>query len=234
MTHVVGTPPSSLEPPTAGSSSEAIASATSNTSRPIPRANTGSALKNFIANSSTRFVQIERRFDPFFRPAFDAVLQRPLTRLATALINAQRKNEGFKIAEEREIPGEAEALDSIIESFKKQMAELWKPGGYERGGNTKTHGIVRGEFIVHDNLPSEFRKGIYAEPRTYKAWVRFSGPGPYVTPDIDDVGFMSISIKLLGVAGPKLMDDEKYTLDMFGVSTPTFVTPDTIANAHLQ
>jgi len=37
---------------------------------------------------------------------------------------------------------------------------------------------------------------------------RFSGPGPYITPDIDDVGFMSISIKLLGVPGPKLMDEE--------------------------
>ena len=45
---------------------------------------------------------------------------------------------------------------------------------------------------------------------------------------------MSISIKLMGVPGPKLMDDEKYTQDMFGVSTPTFVTPDVMANAQLQ
>jgi len=234
MTNVVGTPPTPLEAPSAAGSPESVASATSNTSRPIPRANTGSALKNLIANASTRFVQLERRFDPFFRPAFDALLQRPLTHLATAMINAQRTNEGYKIAEERQIPGEAAALDSIIDSFKKQMSGLWKPGGYERGGNTKTHGIVRGELVVHDNLPPQFRRGIYSQPKTYKAWVRFSGPGPYVTPDIDDVGFMSISIKLLGVPGPKLMDDEKYTLDMFGVSTPTFVTPDTVANAQLQ
>ena len=74
---------------------------------------------------------------------------------------------------------------------------------------------------------AQFRHGIYAEPQTFRAWVRFSGPGPYITPDIDDVGFMSISVKLMGVPGPKLMDDEKFTLDMFGVSTPTFVTPDT-------
>ena len=234
MTNVVGTPPISLEPPPGPGSPEAVASATSNTSRPIPPANTGSAFLNFIADASTKFVHLERRFDPFFRPAFDALLRGPLTRLATALINAQRKNEGSQLAEERELPGETAALDSIIDSFKKQMADLWKPGGYERGGNTKTQGIVRAEFIVHDNLAPQFRHGIYAEPRTYKAWVRFSGPGPYVTPDIDDVGFMSISIKLMGVPGPKLMDDEKYTLDMFGVSTPTFVTPDTIANAQLQ
>src|SRR5262249_40427633 len=42
------------------------------------------------------------------------------------------------------------------------------------------------------------------------------------------------SIKLMGVPGPKLMDDEKFTQDMFGVSTPTFVTPDIDANAQLQ
>ena len=78
------------------------------------------------------------------------------------------------------------------------------------------------------------RRGIFAEPRTYRAWVRFSGPGPYITKDIDDVGFMSISVKLMGVPGPKLLDDEKETQDMTGVSTPTFVTPDVKANANLQ
>ena len=77
-------------------------------------------------------------------------------------------------------------------------------------------------------------RGIFTHPQTFRAWVRFSGPGPYITPDIDDVGFMSISAKLMGIPGPKLMDDEKFTQDMFGVSTPTFVTPDVNANAQLQ
>ncbi len=206
----------------------------SNASRPLPRANTGSAFLDAVADASTSLVHLERRFDPFVRPAFDALLRDPLSRLTTLLINRRRRNEGLKIAEERPIPDEESHLESIIASFDKQMRLLWKPGGFERGGNTKTQGIVRGEFIVHDGLPPELRHGIYAEPRTYRAWVRFSGPGPYVTPDIDDVGFMSISIKLLGVPGPKLMDEEKHTQDMFGVSTPTFVTPDTKANAQLQ
>src|SRR4029077_4381648 len=117
---------------------------------------------------------------------------------------------------------------------RPQRSGLWKPGGFERGGNTKTHGIVRAEFVVHEGLAPQFRHGIFAEPRTYRAWVRFSGPGPYITPDIDDVGFMSISVKRMGVPGPKLMDDEKLTQDMFGVSPPTFVTPDVKANAQLQ
>jgi len=206
----------------------------SNTSRPVPQANTGSVLLDWLSDSLLRLVQIERRFDPFFRPAFDAVLRDPLARLTTALINAQRPNEGLRIAEERLLPGEEEFVDSIITSFQQQMRALWKPGGFERGGNTKTQGIVRAEFIVHGNLPPALRHGIYAQPRSYPAWVRFSGPGPYITPDIDDVGFMSISVKLMGVPGPKLMDDEKFTQDMFGVSPPTFVTPDVRANAQLQ
>ncbi len=200
----------------------------------MPRPNTGSALRNGISRFSTFLLQLERRFDPFFRPAFDALLQEPLTTLTTALINRKRPNEGLKIAEEKILPDEEAFLDSIISSFKQQMQALWKPGGMERGGNTKTHGIVRGEFIVHDNLPEQFQHGIYAEPRTHRAWVRFSGPGPYIMPDIDDPGFMSISIKLMGVPGPKLMEEEKFTIDMFGVSPPTFVTPDTRANAQLQ
>lgn len=206
----------------------------SNASRPMPRADTGSAVLNGIADTFTFLLHVERRFDPFFRPAFDAVLRDPLARLTTALINIQRPNEGLRIAEEKPLPDEEESLNSIITTFQAQMRKLWKPRGFERGGNTKTHGIVRGEFIIHDNLPAEFRHGIYAQPKTYRAWVRFSGPGPYITPDIDDVGFMSISIKLMGVPGPKLMDEEKATIDMFGVSTPTFVTPNTKANAQLQ
>lgn len=205
-----------------------------NPDRPIPKANTGSHFLNAIANASTAFVQFERRFDPLLRPLFDVLLRDRLASLITTLINAKRRDEKLKIAEEKLLPDEESFVDSIISSFETQMRSLWKPGYFERGGNTKTHGIVRGEFLVHDGLPTKFRHGIFAQPQMYKAWVRFSGPGPYITPDIDDVGFMSISIKLMGVPGPKLMDDEKFTQDMFGVSTPTFVTPDVKANAQLQ
>ena len=124
----------------------------SNTSRPIPRPNTGSAMCNFLANASTKLVPLERRFDPWVRPAFDALLRDAVARGITALINRQRTNERLKLAEERPLPDEEQFLDSIITSFQRQMSGLWKPGGYERGGNTKTHGIVRAEFIVQKRL----------------------------------------------------------------------------------
>lgn len=200
----------------------------------LPPASTGNRMLDWISNASMFMVHLERRFDPFFRPAVDALFRDLLTNVTNSLINMGRKNEGFKLAEEREQPDEAAHLDDIIQTMGNQMRDLWKPGDFQRGGNTKTHGLVRGEFTVRDDLPPEMRRGIFATPRTYPAWVRFSGPGPYMTPDIDDVGFMSMSIKVMGVPGEKLLPDEKFTQDFVGVSPPTFVTPDTRANARLQ
>jgi hypothetical protein len=200
----------------------------------FPPPDTGNFLLNWISRALILLIHVERRFDPFFRPAVDKVLRDPLSRGVTALINWRRKDEGLKIAEERAQPDEEAHLEDIIASFNAQMRRLWNPGHVERGGNTKTHGIVRAELTVRNDLPEPMRRGIFAEPHTYRAWVRYSGPGPYVPPDIDDVGFMSMSIKLMGVPGPKLLDDEELTQDLLGISTPTFVTPDTRANAQLQ
>jgi hypothetical protein len=107
----------------------------SNTSRPVPPADTGSALLNWVSDTSLFLLQMERRIDPWIRPAFDAILRDPLARLTTALINLQRRDEGLAIAEERPRPEEEAWLDSIVETFKQQMSGLWKPGGFERGGN---------------------------------------------------------------------------------------------------
>jgi hypothetical protein len=203
----------------------------------LPPARTGNRALDATAAVLGLVIKVERRIDPLFRRGFDALLRDPLSTLTTRLINWTRRAErgdGLALAEERSQPNEEQHVQEIIDTFTAQLRGLWKPGYFERGGNTKTHGIVRAEFTVRDDLPENMRRGIFAEPRTYRAYVRFSGPGPYVTADIDDIGFMSMSIKLMGVPGPKLLDDEQFTQDLFGVSPPTFVTPDTRANARLQ
>jgi len=150
--------------------------------------------------------RVERRLEPFFREPVDSVLREPMAALLQFLINLQRKDEGLALAEERPLPGEEEATQAIIQRMHDQMAGRFKPGGFERGGNTKTHGIVRATVEVLDGLPGHLRKGVFKEPRTFKAWVRYSGPGPDVPKDIDDVGFVSMTVKLMGVEGPKLME----------------------------
>ncbi len=200
----------------------------------MPPADTGNPVLNWISNTAVALVQAERRVDPFFRPWFDALFRERLSELITDLINKQRTDEGLKLAEERIQPDEEAHLQDIIDAFNAQMRRLWNPGYFERGGNTKTHGVVRAEFRVRDDLPQHLRHGIFSEPRTFQAWVRYSGPGPVWSADIEDIGFLSMAIKLMGVPGPKLMDDEKFTQDLLGTCGPTFVTPDTRTNAQLQ
>ena len=179
-------------------------------------------------------VRVERRFDPFVRPYFNATLREPVAAVLQVLINMPRRDEGLKIAEEKVDPDEGASLDSMIASMGTYMRTHYKPGEYQRGGNTKTHGLVRGEVIIRDDLPETMKRGVFAAPRSYRAWVRFSGPGPDSPADVDDVGFVSVSIKMMGVPGPKLLADEQFTQDFLGVCTPTFVTPDTRSNAVLQ
>jgi hypothetical protein len=197
-------------------------------------AGTRLAVKRFVHAVFLAVLHFERRFDPFFRPAWDALFREPSAAILQWLINALRRDDRLALAEERPIAGESEALDSIIIDMGTYMRTHWTPGNYQRAGNTKTHGIVRAEFVVRDDLPERLKKGIFAGPQSYKAYVRFSGPGPDWPADVDDVGFMSCTVKLMGVPGPKVFDDERFTQDFLTVTTPTFVTPDVTANAQLQ
>jgi len=43
---------------------------------------------------------------------------------------------------------------------------------------------LRSELTIHDGLADNLRKDLFATPRTYRCWVRFSDPGSYVEPDI--------------------------------------------------
>jgi len=192
------------------------------------------SLLRTLHDALLRLNQLERRFDPFFRPLFDGLFREPLARAAQRLINARRKPEGLGIAEERELPGEAECIAAIIEDMGAYMRDHYQPGSYERAGNTKTHGVVRAAFTVRDDVPPALRHGVFARPQTFRAYVRFAGPGPASPPDIDDVGVLSIGMKLMGVPGPKLLDDERFTQDFTGISTPTFTTPNVIENRKLQ
>ena len=138
-------------------------------------------LKRFH-DAAIEIMKLERRVDPFFRPALDAILREPLAALAQALINLRRPNDGLRLAEEKPLPGEEAFLDSIIADMAAYMRQHYASGEFQRAGNTKTHGIVRGDFIVRDDVPLEWRRGVLAEPRTFRAWVRFAGPGPASPP----------------------------------------------------
>ena len=178
--------------------------------------------------------RLERRIEFLYRPQFDRLCRPPLFSAAQALQNALRKDEHLRLGEERLLPGEEELIREIIDELTKFTRENWLPGGAQRFGNTKTFGVLRGEFTVLPGLPGNLRHGLFAEPRSYPVWVRFSGPGPYAPPDLEDYGQCSVAIKVMGVPGPKLMEDEQFTQDLILVSPASFVTPDIRENAKLQ
>jgi hypothetical protein len=191
-------------------------------------------LLKFIHDIFMELLHIERRLEPLFRRQWNWLFREPLARVIQYFINRQRRDEGLKLAEEKVDADEEESLNKIIDLMANQMRGHFKPGAYERGGNTKTHGIVRATVTIRDDLPEHCRKGIFAHPRSYPAYVRYSGPGPTVPADIRDVGFVSMAVKLMDVPGEKLMDEEKFTQDFITICTPTFVTPNTRENAKLQ
>jgi len=190
----------------------------------------------FIHRILLELLHIERRLEPWFRSLWNYLFREPSAWIIQFLINRKRKDDGLQLAEEKNASDEEESLNQIIDLMSDQMRGRFKPGAYERGGNTKTHGILRATVTIRYDLPEHCRKGIFAKPASYPAYVRYSGPGPDVPADINDVGFMSMAVKLMGVPGKKLMEEEeKFTQDFITTSGgQTFVTPDTRENVKLQ
>jgi hypothetical protein len=100
----------------------------------------------WLNDASISLVHIERRFGPFFRLLFDAILRDPLTNLATALISRKPANERLQLAEEKPLTNEDQFLDSIIKSCEEQMSLLWKPG-------RATRPLQRHTILVNGDRP---------------------------------------------------------------------------------
>ena len=80
---------------------------------------------------------------------------------------------------------------------------------YMRDVHSKTHGLLKATFTVNGNIDSRLRFGVFATPKkTYNAWIRFSSGNAYPQPD-STADARGMAIKLMGVEGPKLLDDYK-------------------------
>ncbi|WP_036486505.1 catalase family protein [Myxosarcina sp. GI1] len=127
------------------------------------------------------------------------------------------------------------ATDTIIEIDLQVQAEK---GPDLRKDHPKSHGLVRGEFIVADGIPKELQVGIFAKPKTYPIWVRFSNASDAekrgklksdLEPDI-----RAMAIKLMNVDGEKVLDDEEDTQDFLLINHPVFMVKDAEGFANLM
>jgi hypothetical protein len=135
----------------------------------------------------------------------------------------------LKLAREYPVLGEDEYIRKIAESLKSDLERIYKPGNTLRDAHPKTIGCVKAEFKVESHLPEDLRVGVFKELRTYPAYIRFSNAASTIQADSrKDVRGMAI--KLLGVEGEKLLENEKYetTQDFLVISTPRFINQNVI------
>jgi hypothetical protein len=179
-------------------------------------------------------VALEHRIDPYFRDTFNKLFQRPLANLIQLLLRLTHPNPETRLCQEVPFPNEEQDTRTIIQLMSDFLKNQYTGRIAERAGNTKTYGVVSAEFEVLPGIPAGLRKGIFAGPQRFPAWIRFGGPGPLSPPDVRDAGLLSIGIKLMSVPGDKLLPDESGTQDFSGISCPTFTTPNVVENVKLQ
>ncbi|TCS38692.1 catalase [Paucimonas lemoignei] len=124
-------------------------------------------------------------------------------------------------------PGEVDRIHDLAARLQAKIIRENTDGVMRRDAHPKMHGVVKAEFIIEPDLPSELRVGLFAEARTYQAWIRFSNQSPGRGPDIGR-DIRGMAIKLMGVPGEKLLDKQKHeqTQDFILISTNVFVTRD--------
>jgi hypothetical protein len=105
--------------------------------------------------------------------------------------------------------GEAEEFErhaQVLAGIQKQRASN---GTTRRALHAKQHGGLRAEIEIAD-VPEHLKVAVFAQPKTYSGYVRFSnGSGAHVSDKKPDL--RGLALKLLGVPGKKLipgMEDE--------------------------
>ena len=131
------------------------------------------------------------------------------------------------LAHENIPSGETEFINDLTARLTKKIVSDNQTGIMRRDAHPKMHGLVKADFIIEPDLPQSLRIGVFKQPGTYPAWIRFSNQDGTIRPDIGG-DIRGMAIKLMGVEGEKLLEHEKTdkTQDFIMISTNVFVTKD--------
>ena len=120
-------------------------------------------------------------------------------------------------------PGERDLFERFARDvLMARQTEISRRTGepVQRALHMKIHAGLMAEFQVLPDLPEHARFGVFSEPRVFPAVVRFSNGESFSAPDQQPQP-RGIAIKLVGVPGPKLLEDQKEA-----------VTQDFLATSH--
>ena len=96
----------------------------------------------------------------------------------------------------------------------------------QRGFHAKAHGCLMASVEPLPDRDPRTKFGVWAEGRgPYSAWVRFSNAVGWRQAD-DELDARGLAVKLMGVEGPRLNEDEKQTQDFLMTNSATPVGRD--------
>lgn len=125
-------------------------------------------------------------------------------------------------------PNEEALGRKLAAVIDETVRSQYRTGTARRDAHPKAHGCVRAEFHVDEKLEPRFAKGVFIPGKTYQAWVRFSNGNPDANKPDGDGMERGMSIKLLGIAGTKILESERQdtTQDFVMMSHPVFFLKD--------
>ena len=93
-----------------------------------------------------------------------------------------------------------------------------------RFAHAKGYGLVRAEVEILGGLPPGYAQGIYATPGRHDALIRFSNGVAHLGADAALSNAFGLALKIFGVAGTTLVDDEPDagTFDYNTINMPVF------------
>ena len=115
---------------------------------------------------------------------------------------------------------DAAMTEEMIAILRDSMASSYEAGKTRRGAHAKCHGLLKAEFVVHENIPSEMKVGIFGMPNIYPALIRLSNASASVQSDKKS-DFRGFALKLMGVEGDRVNLDERQSQDFVLMSSPT-------------
>lgn len=135
-----------------------------------------------------------------------------------------RYSENIEVKQENE----DENIQEIRASFTRGRIGAYEKHRHAvRDAHAKSHGILKGELEIYEDLPEELKQGLFAAAKTYPVIIRYSTAPGDILPD-GVAAIRGMAIKVVGVEGEKILPQLKdaVTQDFVLCNHPTISAGD--------